>query len=411
MLVDEAQSMTYDALEELRLLSNIETDQDKLLQMVLFGQPELDIALNAEKIRQLKSRISYSMFVPALQDLDVQAYLNYRMRKAGYSGLDVFDLKVSKKIQSITQGLPRNINVVADKVLMSIFSNGDKYAKNKHLKSLPDLETGVAASSGRQHYYLALIALLFIILFLSFLMFSNVLQTSLSQTAAFSNTIEDASSTTTGTVSMDGDHNHTDSLQSTTNKLDNSKELVLDADSQVIEEKFKSTVNDSTINIKGDDQNTNSIVMKHFDNVSVAKQINYQIKNPSAIISNPQQLQRIMGYHSKGKAWFESLSEKYVIQLSTDNIRTIDTTIRFHQRNKLNLDSIHIVVDYSKKNNKYRLKVFYVASSVFSDLSQKIDSLPAKYKSASPYIVRVDQVVQNLRYTDKKLQEVGILNE
>jgi len=118
-----------------------------------------------------------------------------------------------------------------------------------------------------------------------------------------------------------------------------------------------------------------------------------------------------MGYHSKGKAWFESLSEKYVIQLSTDNIRTIDTTIRFHQRNKLNLDSIHIVVDYSKKNNKYRLKVFYVASSVFSDLSQKIDSLPAKYKSASPYFVRVDQVVQNLRYTDKKLQEVGILNE
>ena len=174
MLVDEAQSMTYDALEELRLLSNIETDQDKLLQMVLFGQPELDVALDAEKIRQLKSRISYSMFVPALQDLDVQAYLNYRMRKAGYSGLDVFNLKVSKKIQNITQGLPRNINVVADKVLMSIFSSGDKFAKYKHLKSLPELESGTKVESVRHYYYLALITLFIIILSLSFLMFSNV---------------------------------------------------------------------------------------------------------------------------------------------------------------------------------------------------------------------------------------------
>ena len=388
------------------LLSKIQTDQDKLLQMVLFGQPELDVALDAEKIRQLKSRISYSMFVPSLQDSDVQAYLNYRMRKAGYSGLDVFDLKVSKKIQNITKGLPRNINVVADKVLMSIFGSGDNIAKSKHLKSLPELEAGTQTTPLRS-YYLVITILLFIILSLSFLIFSNFFKIPFSAVQKSTSLIEDMSAVSIGSVAPEGGKRPSKSEF----KSNDNSALGNESGIKVMSRSVGSPDTDSTINDKVNKEQNNTLLMDHLEGSNTTRQVNYQIKNPSAMIGNPQQLQRIMSYHSNGKAWLESLNEKYVIQLSTGHISTIDAILRFHQKNKMNADLIHIVVDYSKKNNNYRLKVFYLASSIFSDLSQEIDNLPTKYKSASPYIVRVDQVVQNLRYTDKKLQEVGILNE
>jgi len=412
MLIDEAQSMTYDALEELRLLSNIETGQDKLLQMVLFGQPELDVALDAEKIRQLKSRISYSMFVPALQDADVQAYLNYRMRKSGYSGLDVFDLRVSKKIHKITQGLPRNINVVADKILMSIFGSGDKVAKNKHLKTLPELEAGTLSSPSKDYYYLAIISFLFVvILSLTFFVVTEVFKNTLPETLTSSQTQNNTIPLPVVSSPEQGDNNILNSIPDEDDTLNNANSASYTADNNSSERKVKSNNLDSTNNIDKDIEQSKSFEISQLKKVSTTKQINYLIKNPSAIIGNPQQLQKIMGYHSKGKQWLESLNKKYVIQLSTRHIRSIDATIRFHEKNKLGSDSVHIVIDYNKKINKYRLKVFYVASSSFSKLSQEIDRLPAKFKSASPYIATVEQLVQNLRYTDKKLQEIGILNE
>ncbi|MEA1988746.1 MAG: hypothetical protein U9N57_06020, partial [Pseudomonadota bacterium] len=193
--------------------------------------------------------------------------------------------------------------------------------------------------------------------------------------------------------------------------LDNSKTNVLVADNNVSELKNESAVLDSNITIEGGLAQSKAVDTNRLDSVSVAKQINYLIKNPSAIVGNPQQLQKIMRYHSKGKQWLESLNQKYVIQLSTRHIRSIDATLRFHKQNKLSSDSIHIIVDYNKNINKYRLKVFYMASSSFSGMSQEIDNLPDKFKNASPYIATVEQLVQNLRYTDKKLQEIGILNE
>lgn len=406
MLIDEAQSMTYDTLEELRLLSNIETDQDKLLQMVLFGQPELDTALNAEKIRQFKSRINYSMFLPPLQGSDVQAYLNYRMRKAGYSGLDVFDLKISKQIQNITQGLPRHINVVADKVLMSIFSSVDKFAKSKHLKNLPELGVGVRVKSpARFFYYLAVITM--ISLFLSFSMFSNFFKTFSSNTHAISDMVGNRAPNIMGGLSKDSAQKLLD-YPLTPNELASSEKSELD-DSQVVKEQSKVTVIDSTSQLKRGKENPS--IMIQLDNVDTLNQINNHFKSLGAIVDNPQQLKKIIDYHSKGKAWLELLSEKFVIQLSTDNIKAIDEIIRFHQSNKLSSDVIHIVIDYSNESNKYRLKVFYLASSDFLDLSREIDSLPPKYNISSPYIVMVEQVVQNLHYTETKLQAIGILNE
>lgn len=136
MLIDESQSMTLDTLEEIRLLGNLETAQDKLLQLVLFGQPELDVTLADVRIKPLKDRIACNVYIPPLDPHEVMRYLNYRMRIAGYLNQDLFDLKLSKKIQKFTKGLPRSINLVADKLLMIAFSQGDHELKAKHFKAL-----------------------------------------------------------------------------------------------------------------------------------------------------------------------------------------------------------------------------------------------------------------------------------
>ncbi|QBZ82643.1 ATPase [Hydrogenovibrio crunogenus] len=136
MLIDEAQSMTLDTLEEIRLLGNLETEADKLLQMVLFGQPELDVTLQDSRIKPLKDRIACQISIPPLNAEEVMRYLNYRMRVAGYMGQDLFNLTVSKKIQKLTQGLPRAINLLADKLLMVAYSKGNHKLQLKHFKTL-----------------------------------------------------------------------------------------------------------------------------------------------------------------------------------------------------------------------------------------------------------------------------------
>ncbi|WP_051453391.1 ExeA family protein [Hydrogenovibrio kuenenii] len=136
MLVDEAQAMTLDVLEEVRLLGNLETETDKLLQIVLFGQPELDATLNDVRIKPLKDRIASELMLPALNPAEVLMYLNYRMRVAGRLEQDVFDSSVAKRVWQITGGFPRAINLLADKLLMSAFSHGENKVKKKHFKMI-----------------------------------------------------------------------------------------------------------------------------------------------------------------------------------------------------------------------------------------------------------------------------------
>lgn len=93
VFVEEAQNMPLETLEEIRLLSNLETTKDKLLQIVLFGQPELDVNLSVEHIRQSKERITHHLYLPALKYQDIGDYLQFRLHAAGYRGLQCF-LKV-----------------------------------------------------------------------------------------------------------------------------------------------------------------------------------------------------------------------------------------------------------------------------------------------------------------------------
>ncbi len=120
-LIDEAHAMPLDSLEEIRLLSNLETNTAKLLQIVLFGQPELDDNLAKPQMRQLRERITHSFRLSPLTLEDVGEYLRHRLRAAGYQGAEVFNRTCVKLIAKASQGLTRRINIIADKSLLAAY--------------------------------------------------------------------------------------------------------------------------------------------------------------------------------------------------------------------------------------------------------------------------------------------------
>jgi len=123
VLVEEAQGMTLESLEFLRLLTNLETARDKLLQIILFGQPELDELLANPRIRQFKDRITLSLHLEPLPAETVPAYLQTRLAAAGYCGPDLFNAKTIQAITRFSSGLGRRINILADKTLLAAYGD------------------------------------------------------------------------------------------------------------------------------------------------------------------------------------------------------------------------------------------------------------------------------------------------
>lgn len=124
VLIDEAHAMPMDTLEEIRLLSNLESNRHKLLQLVLFGQPELDETLARTDMRQLRERITHNFNLEPLVREDIDQYLDFRMRAAGYRGPNVFMPGAVRLIARASAGLTRRINILADKSLLAAFAAG-----------------------------------------------------------------------------------------------------------------------------------------------------------------------------------------------------------------------------------------------------------------------------------------------
>lgn len=133
VFVEEAQGMPLATLEEIRLLTNLETRHDKLLQIVLFGQPELDDNLNQREIRQLKERITHSFYLGPLNKDEVSEYLMFRLRAAGYHGPPLFTRSAVKRLAETAQGLVRRVNILADKALLSAFAANTYQVTPKHI--------------------------------------------------------------------------------------------------------------------------------------------------------------------------------------------------------------------------------------------------------------------------------------
>ena len=140
ILIDEAHAMPPETLEEIRLLSNLETNRNKLLQIVLFGQPELDDLLNTAQMRQLKERITHVFRLEPLVRSDIRSYIDYRMRAAGYRGPNPFSSAAIRRINAASKGLTRRINILADKSLLAAF------AANTHTVGEREAKRAVADS-------------------------------------------------------------------------------------------------------------------------------------------------------------------------------------------------------------------------------------------------------------------------
>lgn len=133
VFVEEAQCMPLETLEEIRLLSNLETQQYKLLQIVLFGQPELDENLSSPHVRQIKDRITNSFYLPPMGIDDIRDYLMFRLRSVGYHGPNIFTRTAALLIARLSKGLVRRINILADKAMLAAYARSASVISGKHV--------------------------------------------------------------------------------------------------------------------------------------------------------------------------------------------------------------------------------------------------------------------------------------
>lgn len=135
VLVDEAHAMPLDTLEELRLLYNLQVGNAKLLQLVLFGQPELDVKLEQPNMRQLKDRIVHHFHMQPMSRNILESYLMFRMRAAGYHGPNIFSPAALKLIADTSNGLMRRVNILADKSLLAAFVEDTHNIEARHVQA------------------------------------------------------------------------------------------------------------------------------------------------------------------------------------------------------------------------------------------------------------------------------------
>ena len=126
LIVDEAQNLSDDVLEEIRMLTNLETFTEKLLQIVLVGQPELEMKLKQPNLRQLKQRLTLRAKTHALTAEETKAYIQQRLRIAGSNGQQIFDDDAMAAIQHYSLGIPRVINLLCEHCLVSAFVDQQK---------------------------------------------------------------------------------------------------------------------------------------------------------------------------------------------------------------------------------------------------------------------------------------------
>jgi general secretion pathway protein A len=133
LLVDEAQNLPVETLEELRLLSNLETTTEKLLQIVLFGQPELDALLDSPALRQLRQRIGVRWRLESLSDPEASDYVLHRLRVAAGGDADLFSPAALRELRRRARGVPRLVNLLADRALLAGYADGSQRVERAHV--------------------------------------------------------------------------------------------------------------------------------------------------------------------------------------------------------------------------------------------------------------------------------------
>ncbi len=170
IIIDEAQNLPEESLEELRILSNLETSDIKLLQIILLGQPELESKLNSEKLRQLNQRITVRAKLKKFTEKETEAYIDFRLSRAGGGNISILP-KSYKLVHMYSNGIPRLINVIMERALMSAFVETTHKIKPHHIeKAVESLHTGEHEEQ-KQGFNKKVAYTLFIILILAIVAF------------------------------------------------------------------------------------------------------------------------------------------------------------------------------------------------------------------------------------------------
>jgi general secretion pathway protein A len=141
LLIDEAQDLSPELLEQVRLLSNLETDRQKLLQIVLIGQPELKTMLDEHRLRQLRQRITVRYHLSPLSREETELYIYYRMQVAGGNGRPTFSRWAMSKIHRYSSGVPRLINAVCDTAMLAGYVAGLDHLSGREIgRAIRELE-------------------------------------------------------------------------------------------------------------------------------------------------------------------------------------------------------------------------------------------------------------------------------
>jgi len=135
LCMDETQAMPLATMESVRLLTNLETEKRKLMQVILFGQPELDRKLASESVRQLRQRITFQHILKALARHEVADYVAHRLTIAGYSGPALFADGALRAIHGASRGVPRLVNILAHKSLLLAYGEGSRRAERQHVRA------------------------------------------------------------------------------------------------------------------------------------------------------------------------------------------------------------------------------------------------------------------------------------
>ena len=155
LVIDEAQDLEAPVLEQIRLISNLETDRDKLIQIVLSGQPELLQILNRNEMRQLNQRITVRAHLQPMDFEDTVAYINHRVKVAGRRGSVIFSRGAQKRIYKYSRGFPRLINAACDRVLLAGYTRDEARITSKIAKEgIDDLRRNTAAPTTKRHLFL-----------------------------------------------------------------------------------------------------------------------------------------------------------------------------------------------------------------------------------------------------------------
>ncbi|WP_338053316.1 ExeA family protein [Pseudidiomarina taiwanensis] len=193
VLIDEAQHLQPQVLEQLRLLTNLETNQEKLLRVILIGQPELQDLLRRRELRQLAQRITARYHLLPLQASDTERYVHYRLQVAGATQ-GIFTAAAIKRIHQVREGIPRRLNLLADRALLAAYNDSAQVVSVKHVNDAAQELDGDSQQQKSARVGLPMLAALLVIAILTGIILASIWQNSESPRASMeASTVQESS--------------------------------------------------------------------------------------------------------------------------------------------------------------------------------------------------------------------------